>query len=104
MSEEELEFDAYAPQKNRPGYVVVNHHLVGDRLALRHDEYLILRKCPLCQKTARAIVPAQGVWDWEHGKHIQDAFPNLDADQRELVLTGTHSECWNSLFEEEVYQ
>lgn len=32
--------------------------------------------------------------------HIQDALPTRDADFRELVLSGTHSECWDKLFEE----
>lgn len=33
--------------------------------------------------------------------HIQDALPTRDADFRELVLSGTHSECWESMFADE---
>lgn len=29
---------------------------------------------------------------------IQDALPDRDADFRELVKTGTHPECWTSMF------
>jgi hypothetical protein len=36
---------------------------------------------------------------WYNGDGlIQDIFPNLDADQRELIMTGTHSECWKEIF------
>lgn len=29
---------------------------------------------------------------------IQDIWPNLTADERELIQTGTHPECWNEIF------
>ena len=32
---------------------------------------------------------------YQDGATIQDAFPELDADQRELVLTGICPKCWN---------
>jgi len=32
---------------------------------------------------------------------IQEAFPRLTADQRELIQSGTHSKCWNEMFGEE---
>lgn len=36
---------------------------------------------------------------WYNGEGlIQDLFPNLEADQRELIMTGTHPECWQAIF------
>ncbi len=32
------------------------------------------------------------------GLFIQDALPERPASFRELVFTGTHPECWNSIF------
>lgn len=32
--------------------------------------------------------------------HIQDAFPEWSADKRELLITGTHPECWDAIFED----
>jgi hypothetical protein len=32
------------------------------------------------------------------GAHIQDAFPYLTADQRELILTGITDDMWNNMF------
>lgn len=86
------------PSQGRPGYVVVNPSMVEDRglsVVLNHDEYLIVRDCPLCGQGCSTVVPSQGLWDWEHGKFVQEAFPNLSADDREQVMTGTHPWCWD---------
>lgn len=32
------------------------------------------------------------------GKNIQQVFPDLSDEQRELILTGMHPECWDELF------
>lgn len=38
---------------------------------------------------------------WERGMLIQDAFPELNPAERELLKTGTHPECWDKMFSEE---
>lgn len=91
------------PYQGRPGYVVVNASMVEDRglpYTLNLDQYLIVRDCPFCGQGAVTIVPAQGLWDWEHGKFIQEAFPRLTAAEREQVMTGTHSACWGRYMKE----
>jgi hypothetical protein len=92
------------PDQGRPGYVVVNPSMVEDMelpIALRHDEYLIVRDCPFCGQGATTIVPAQGLWAWEHGTFAQFAFPDLTASEREQVMTGTHGGCWDKAFSDE---
>jgi hypothetical protein len=42
-----------------------------------------------------------GLYKLREGIHIQDAFPMLDADQREFILTGITAEEWKTLGEEE---
>ena len=37
---------------------------------------------------------------WQNGVLIQNAFPNLNADQREFLQTGITAEEWETLFEE----
>ena len=32
--------------------------------------------------------------------HLQVAFPEWSADKRELLITGTHPECWDAIFED----
>ncbi len=38
---------------------------------------------------------------YQDGAHIQDAFPYLTADQRELILTGMTDEMWEDAFGED---
>ena len=59
--------------------------------------------CPPCsvcgEKSVLDGVDALGFVEWrELGKPIQDALPDLDADQRELMISGTHAHCWIRLF------
>jgi hypothetical protein len=37
---------------------------------------------------------------WLKGHHIQNVFPNLGADEREMFISGTCAKCWNRLFGE----
>jgi len=59
--------------------------------------------CPPCRVCGnRSVldgVDALGYLEWtELGKEIQNALPDLNADQRELLISGTHAHCWERLF------
>lgn len=55
--------------------------------------------CPVCGSMSILEVNAADYDKWLTKRlYIQDAFPYLSADQRELLLTGTHPECWDNLF------
>lgn len=45
------------------------------------------------------ITPQQAA-DYLNGALIQDAFPNLSADEREFIMTGITPEEWDAAFEE----
>lgn len=63
----------------------------------------IERVSPLTGKTnvMELDVTEQQFELWRGGMYIQDAFPNLDADQREFIKTGYTKEDWDSMFGEE---
>jgi hypothetical protein len=93
----------YPPQTGRTGYVVLR----GMKEAIKGENgfpvrdyaaYIIVRGCPFCKKPSRVKVSGEGLWKWEHGALVQNAFPDLDAGQREQVLTGIHPECWDKSF------
>ena len=44
---------------------------------------------------------AEGYEAYRNGAHIQDAFPTLDVDQREFLLTGATPEEWDAMFPED---
>ena len=43
------------------------------------------------------ITEAQ-IENWENGELIQNAFPNLNSDEREFLLTGMTPEEWDAAF------
>ena len=61
---------------------------------------VITRKCVVCGNRSKLHdVDALGYIRWsELGENIQDALPELDADQRELLMTGTHAHCWEKMW------
>ena len=54
--------------------------------------------CRLCNEVADLTVNIEGFVAWQGGKLIQEALPELSADQRELLISGTCDKCWNEMF------
>jgi len=54
--------------------------------------------CRLCNGVTDLTVNVEGFVAWQGGKLIQDALPELDADQRELLISGTCPTCWDEMF------
>lgn len=57
-------------------------------------------RCPRCHRASELKVDRAGHEAWQAGAHIQNAFPLMSADQREMLLTGTHPRCWDLMFAE----
>jgi hypothetical protein len=57
------------------------------------------RNCTLCTKDSFVEnVPAKRLELWQAGEYPQRAFPNMSAADREILLSGTHDECWQKAF------
>ena len=61
----------------------------------------IIVSCPFCGKESFVNVSYEGYWAWQNGELIQNALPELSANERELLMTGICSDCWESMFGEE---
>jgi hypothetical protein len=61
---------------------------------------VVTPKCRVCGNNGMLEdVDALGYIRWsELGENVQDALPQLDADQRELLMTGTHAHCWETMW------
>jgi hypothetical protein len=55
-------------------------------------------RCPVCRHDDIMEVDEHGYTAWLNGTLIQDAFPEMTADDREMLKTGTHPECWEKMF------
>jgi hypothetical protein len=50
-----------------------------------------------CGKTSTLTVDIDG-WVKCNTQHVQVAFPDMSAGDRELLISGTHPECWERIF------
>lgn len=58
---------------------------------------IITKACPFCKRLYQNVFDADAYRKWEHGMHVQDAFPDRSADDREFLITGICPECWARL-------
>ena len=59
------------------------------------------RTCGVCGKYEVWSLDRQAVESWQAGENIQSAFPDMNAGDREVLISGTHPACWDQLFPEE---
>ena len=69
-----------------------------------HEQDIIVIKtipCIRCKKNGEIKVLRRDFERWEAGEMIQVAFPEMPPGQREQLISGTHSECFDEMFKEE---
>jgi hypothetical protein len=73
------------------------------------DKITVNTKCIFCGKVIDIEFTTKQYLrylEWKEGKisHIQDALPELSADNRELLISGVCGECFDNMFkgEEEI--
>lgn len=54
--------------------------------------------CCNCGTTKVYMLPLRNTIAWRGGMLIQEAFPDLPAEDREFLISGLCPECWNKLF------
>lgn len=61
---------------------------------------ILTKKCPYCGCQSEIDVDQIQYQNWENGMLAQMAFPTMDKEIREVLISGTHPDCWNELFGE----
>jgi len=56
------------------------------------------RPCTVCGEYEVWSLDRQAVTRWQEGENIQRAFPDMNAGDREILISGTHPACWDKLF------
>jgi hypothetical protein len=59
------------------------------------------RPCVSCGHSTTLSLNAIGYERWRRGAFVQDAFPQMPPEQREMLISGTHPECWTKMFGED---
>ena len=62
---------------------------------------IIVHNCPFCGRHQEVIVNEIDYALYQAGVRVQDAFPYLSADEREIIISGICPKCWDELFKSE---
>ena len=57
-------------------------------------------ECVTCSQEESISADPRDLESWRDGELIQNAMPYLDADQREMFISGTCPKCWDKMFGE----
>ena len=57
------------------------------------------RPCMFCDRRSTVELTTSEAAAWQSGALIQDAMPSRSIDERELIRSGIHPECWASNFD-----
>lgn len=57
--------------------------------------------CVKCNRKVEFEVTSQEFKNWQDGMLIQRAMPNLNADQREFLMSGICGSCFDEMFRPE---
>lgn len=65
------------------------------------NQFLKVR-CSQCQEVITLSITEQQYLDWKKSnQNIQDYFPNVSADERELLISGVCGKCFDKMFAED---
>lgn len=62
---------------------------------------LIGNSCIHCKKDNQIRINKSDYNRRMNGEFAQDIWPNLSIDDRELIISGTHPDCWHAIFNKE---
>lgn len=65
---------------------------------INYKEVCVVTACPFCGHANEVEVNEMDYLDWQDGELAQNAFPYLSADEREMLISGICSNCWNKYF------
>lgn len=69
-----------------------------DGVLFKDGKAQIYTHCKCCQKQFVIHAPAEGYNQWARGvRFIQDAMPQLNEDERELLISNVCGECWEKV-------
>ena len=70
-------------------------------MKINYKEVAVITRCPMCGRGNEVEVNEADYDDWSDGVLAQVAFPYLNADEREMLISGICPTCWARTFGEE---
>lgn len=69
---------------------------------INYKEVCVVTACPFCGRANEVEVNEMDYLDWQDGVLAQDAFPYLNANEREMLISGICPTCWDGMFGNEL--
>ena len=66
-----------------------------------NDSVSLVKRCPVCDAQVMLEVEAAKFRRWQQGELAQMVWPDWTVELREMLISGTHPECWVTLFADE---
>jgi hypothetical protein len=60
--------------------------------------FVITKPCVVCGNKSEFLLNREGFERWQTDTKIQDALPELSADDRETLISGTCGPCFDQMF------
>ena len=70
-------------------------------MKINYHEVTVITRCPFCGRANEVEVNDDDYWDWQDGALVQNAFPYLSAEEREMLISGICPTCWPNTFGED---
>lgn len=71
-------------------------------MKINYKEVTIVTECPICHHANEVMVNEEDYLAWAFdGELVQNAFPYLSADEREMLISGICPTCWDKMFGED---
>ena len=65
----------------------------------KHKKMKIIKVCPFCGKENVVEMTYEQYEQYVSGKgYVQNIFPNLSAEEREILISGICPKCWDETF------
>ena len=67
-------------------------------MKINYKEVCVVTCCPFCGRGNEVEVNEIDYLDWSDGELAQVAFPYLNANEREMLISGICPTCWDKMF------
>ena len=79
------------------GVEQMNHDKFWDTITDTVD--VDTKPCMMCGETSKVKMLVHHYLEWQNGGLIDQVCPEMPKETREMLISGTHPECWEKMFE-----
>ena len=82
-----------------PGVEPIEYAICPDAIGDRASSSFTTR-CVYCKGSTLVTLLTDKYRQWKGGAHVQNVWPGMPIGDREILTSGTHSPCFDKLYEE----